>query len=67
MKIDKDGKETFTVEDVLEAGFTLEPLICKYCGSRYVIFNQGVGDAYCEECGKWQLEEERKNGRKRQK
>lgn len=48
--------ETYTVYDVLQAEYTLEPLRCLFCGSTCVVFNQYIGDAYCEECGRWQLE-----------
>ena len=46
----------YNVEDVLRAECNLEPLICKFCGSDAVIFNQYVGDGCCEKCGRWQLE-----------
>ena len=48
--------EKFYVEDVLKAGYNLEPLTCKFCGHDNVIFHQYIGDGYCEWCGKWQLE-----------
>jgi len=50
--------EEYTVEDVLEAGFTLKPIVCKFCGSKEVVFHQYIGDAYCQECSKWQLDKE---------
>lgn len=50
-------KEVVTVYDTLKAGCTLEPLVCLHCGSKYVIHLQYVGDAQCEWCGRWQLEE----------
>lgn len=28
--------------------------VCKHCGSVQVSFDQGVGDAYCANCGQWQ-------------
>jgi len=49
---------TYSVEEVIAAECTLEPMECKFCGSLEVIFLQYVGDAYCEECGTWQLDEE---------
>ena len=49
-------ERVYHVEDVISAGYTLEPLECKFCGSRHVIFDQYIGDAYCEECGRWQTE-----------
>lgn len=48
----------FTVHDVLNAECNLEPLVCLYCGSYEVVFQQYVGDAYCQDCGSWQLDEE---------
>ena len=50
--------KTYSVEEVIAAESTLEPMECKFCGSLEVIFLQYVGDAYCEECGRWQLDEE---------
>ena len=49
-------EKEYNVYDVLEAEFTLEPLVCLFCGSREVVFEQYVGDAYCQGCGKWQIE-----------
>ncbi len=50
-------QKTFDVQNVINAGFTLEPLRCRYCkATENVVFNQGVGDAYCENCGTWQLD-----------
>lgn len=48
----------YSVIDAIEAEYTLEPLVCLFCGSEEVTYNQGVADAYCAECGRWQLEEE---------
>ena len=50
--------KTFTVYDILSAEVNLEPLICLHCGSIEVIFDQYVSDAYCQGCGKWQLDED---------
>jgi len=47
----------YTVEDVINAECNLEPIQCKYCGSLEVVFLQYVGDASCQECGEWQLDE----------
>ncbi len=52
-------KEQFDVQDVINAGCTLEPMICRVCGSLEVTFNQRIGDAYCESCGHWQLDQDR--------
>ena len=46
----------YFIKDVIEKGHNLEPLHCKYCDSEWVVFHQYVGDAVCEECGEWQLE-----------
>ena len=49
--------KSYTIHDVLNAGYTLEPMVCLKCGQvGYVIFVQYIGDAYCEYCGKWQLD-----------
>lgn len=53
--MEKKGK-TYTVEEVLAAGYMLEPMECKFCGSLEVVFLQYIGDAYCEECGVWQTD-----------
>ncbi len=49
-------KEQFDVQDIIDAGCTLEPLVCRACSSIEVEFNQVIGDAYCSSCGCWQLE-----------
>jgi len=46
----------YTIDDILNAECTLEPMVCKYCGSNEVVFLQYVGDATCQSCGKWQSE-----------
>lgn len=51
----KGERQGFSVHDVLEAGYNLEPLKCLHCGSFEVTFNQYVEDAHCADCGKWQL------------
>jgi transcription initiation factor TFIIIB Brf1 subunit/transcription initiation factor TFIIB len=48
-------KADHDVQDVVDLGYNLDDLKCRYCGSKEVTFNQGVGDAYCAECGEWQL------------
>lgn len=50
-----DG-EIYDVQDVIDAEYTLEPLACRLCGSLEVVFLQYVGDAVCQECGEWQLD-----------
>ena len=53
-----EEKEYYDVDDVIRAGYTLEPIKCRHCGNiGDVTFNQEIMDAYCEVCGKWQLED----------
>jgi len=52
------AKLSYTINDVLQAGCNLEPLHCLNCGSLEVIFDQGVGDAICQDCCAWQSEPE---------
>lgn len=50
--------KTYTIHEVLKAGYTLEPMKCLHCGSvGETTFDQQVHDAYCAVCGKWQLPE----------
>ncbi len=49
-------KEQYTVYDMINAGCTLEPIVCLFCKSQEVMFDQYVGDALCTNCGEWQLE-----------
>ena len=48
--------KTYDVQDVINAECNVEPLECRYCGSLEVVYHQYIGDASCEECGEWQLE-----------
>ena len=48
--------KSYDIQDVLDSGINLEPLVCRACGSKEVNFNSSVKDAHCENCGKWQLE-----------
>lgn len=48
--------KTFTVQDVLLAQCTLEPLHCFHCEVPEVTFHPYVGDAFCAACGRWQME-----------
>lgn len=50
--------EGYTVEQVIAAGYTLEPMVCKFCGSNNLYYNQGLHDALCEDCGLWQIEDD---------
>ncbi len=45
----------YTVHDVIRAECSLEPLVCVFCGSEEVTFNQYIGDGSCGTCGKWQI------------
>lgn len=48
--------KVYDVQDVINAECTLEPMKCRHCGKiGEVTFHQYVGDAYCAECGKWQI------------
>lgn len=50
-------EKTYTVQDIIDAEYTLEPLKCVHCGYvGEVTFLQYVGDGQCGICGEWQLE-----------
>lgn len=49
-------EEKIHIEDVLNAGFNLEPIHCVFCDGKEVVFNQYIGDASCQDCGEWQLD-----------
>ena len=50
-------KKTYTVQDVIMAECTLEPLQCVKCGAvGEVVYNQYIGDGSCQVCGEWQLD-----------
>lgn len=49
-------KEFYDVQDVINAGFNLSPIKCRYCGELDCNFNQYIGDASCPHCGEWQLD-----------
>jgi ribosomal protein S27E len=51
-------KEYYDIQDVLDAGFLLMPIKCRFCGSLEVVFSQKVMDACCQSCDRWQLDEE---------
>ncbi len=47
----------YDVQDCIDAECNLEPIKCRHCGVvGRTTFHQNVGDAYCADCGKWQLE-----------
>ena len=52
----KKDEKNYDVFDVINAECNLEPMVCLKCGSNEVTFEQYVGDAYCTECGTWQLD-----------
>jgi len=48
--------KSYDVQDVINAESTLEPIKCRHCKKvGNVVYHQDIGDAYCENCGKWQL------------
>ncbi|MFW6016180.1 MAG: hypothetical protein ACOCRK_07050 [bacterium] len=50
--------KTYTVNDIKKAECTLEPIKCKHCNHvGEVVYNQTIGDGYCQICGKWQNDE----------
>jgi len=50
--------ETYTIYDVLAAECNLWPLECVWCGSREVVVSIHQADAICQDCGRWQLDED---------
>jgi len=53
--LDFTHKTVFTVDDILQAGFMLEPVTCKHCSEDTVVYEQYQEDGCCEMCGKWQV------------
>ena len=52
--------KVYTVYDILRAECNLEPLVCLHCKHiGEVIYDQYIGDGYCQWCGKWQLEDKK--------
>ena len=45
----------FNVKDIITAECNLEPIKCAFCGSKEVTYSQTIKDAYCAECGLWQI------------
>ena len=45
---------TYTIDDILKAECTLDPLKCIHRQSLEVTFDQHIKDAYCANCGQWQ-------------
>ena len=49
-------KEYYDIQEVINAGCTLEPIKCRHCGHiGEVVFSQAAEDGYCQICGEWQL------------
>ena len=55
-KVEGKMESYFDVQDIIDAEHNLKPIVCRKCGSTEVTFNQLIGDAFCENCGSWQLE-----------
>ena len=54
-------EKEYDIQDVINAGYTLEPIKCRFCGQLgEVTFNQQIGDGLCGYCGKWQLSDNKK-------
>ena len=52
------AKEIYTVDDIIGAGYNLEPLRCIHCGTvGEVTFLQYIGDGICGICGEWHFDE----------
>jgi ribosomal protein S27E len=49
--------KTYDVQDILDRGYNLEPIKCRFCGSLEVSFYQYQYDANCAECGRWQIQD----------
>lgn len=62
-KVTSDNKEKadtikkyYDVQDIINAECSVEPVKCRHCGIvGETTFNQGMNDAFCASCGKWQL------------
>lgn len=52
------NETSYDVQEVINAGCTLEPMKCRHCGTvGETTYNQRIGDAYCEVCGEWQIDQ----------
>jgi hypothetical protein len=50
-------KVAYTIYDIIRNEVNMEPLICIHCKQvGEVTYHDYMGDAYCELCGKWQLD-----------
>lgn len=43
--------------DTVQSTYLEGRYVCKHCGSKEVSVDQGVDDAYCADCGRWQNED----------
>jgi DNA-directed RNA polymerase subunit RPC12/RpoP len=49
-------KKVFTVLDIQECGYNLEPLKCLYCGRiGFISHIPKLNNWMCEYCGQWQI------------
>ena len=55
----KQGDKMFyDVQGVINAECNLQPMRCRHCGEvGEVTYFDTIGDAHCELCGYWQLDE----------
>ena len=50
-------KQAYDIQDVINAEFNLEPMRCRHCNEvGETTYHDYAGDAYCELCGRWQLD-----------
>jgi len=51
-------KESYDVQDVVNAEINLEPMKCSHCNEiGETTYYDSIGDAYCASCGHWQLDD----------
>jgi hypothetical protein len=56
--MESEDKIAYTIYDIIRNEINMEPLICIHCKQvGEVTYYDYMGDAYCELCGKWQLDE----------
>lgn len=50
--------KVYTVHDFIEAGYSRYPAACIHClALNHLVWNEVVQDAYCKDCGLFQLNE----------
>jgi len=55
--VESESKIAYTVYDIIKNEVNMEPLMCIHCKQvGEVTYHDYMGDAYCELCGKWQLD-----------